>query len=63
LTLDEPKEDDTFYKERSIPFVIEKSAQEMLSNVSIDYRHTWMGKSLVISGKSKGPGVNNACFR
>lgn len=62
MTLDEPKENDTFYEEQSIPFVVEKSAQEKLSNVYIDYRNTWMGKSLVISGRSNSPGMNNACF-
>lgn len=62
MTLDEPKENDVFFEELSIPFVIEKSVQEKLSGVYIDYRNTWMGKSLVISGKSNAPGMNNACF-
>lgn len=63
LTLDEPAENDAFYEESSLPFVLEKSLFEKLAKVKIDYRNTWMGKSLVISGVSKFPGSENACPR
>lgn len=61
LTLDEPAENDVFYEESSLPFILEKSLFNKLTKIKIDYRNTWMGKSLVISGVSNFPGNENAC--
>lgn len=61
LVLDEPSDNDDYYQENSLKFIMGKNISQKFSEVHIDYRDSFLGKGFLIKATSNGYLNNDSC--